>query len=97
MSFFMKHLKDFLKENREKKGLLIREVAHAIHIDSALVSRYEKGERLPPQSSLQKFAETLDISESVLTKYWLEDKILEQIKPYAETKEAMAIVEEGMI
>jgi Fic family protein len=97
MSFFMKHLKDFLKENREKKGLLIREVAHAMHIDSALVSRYEKGERLPPQSSLQKFAETLDITESVLTKYWLADKILEQIKPYAEAKDAIALVEEGML
>ena len=92
----MKRFKDILKEQREKKGLLIREVAHAIQVDAALVSRYEKGERLPPATTLHKLANVLEIKEALITKYWLADKILEQIKPYPEANDALLLVEEGM-
>ena len=92
----MKRFKDLLKEQREKKGLLIREVAHAIQVDSALISRYEKGERLPAATTLHKLADVLAVKESTITKYWLADKILEQIKTYPEANDALALVEEGM-
>ena len=38
---------DIIKIEREKKGLLLRQVASALEIDQAIVSKFERGERKP--------------------------------------------------
>lgn len=92
----MNRFNQIIKAQRLRKGMLVRELAQRIGVDSALVSRYEKGERLPTEAILIKMQEALGITDRQLKKYWLAEKILEQVKPYPEAVEALSIVEETM-
>ncbi|APD07540.1 hypothetical protein UJ101_02036 [Flavobacteriaceae bacterium UJ101] len=40
-------LAELLKSKRESKGLLIREVTYKVNVDTALISKIEKGDRKP--------------------------------------------------
>lgn len=92
----MENLKSIIRAARKKQGLLIRDVAASLGIDAALISRYEKGERLPAKQHLPKLSEVLNVKPAILTKYWLAEKILEQIKEYPEATEALSLAEESM-
>ena len=87
---------DILSTQRKSKGLLIRDVAEQLQIDSTLISRYESGERVPSKSRVQKLEEALNIKPGLLLKYWLADKVLEQIREYPKATEVLALVEESM-
>jgi transcriptional regulator with XRE-family HTH domain len=49
-------MKTVLKISREKKGLLIRELAQQLGIDQALVSKFESGNRKPTREQILKLA-----------------------------------------
>jgi transcriptional regulator with XRE-family HTH domain len=68
---------DILKKQRIKRKLLLREVAASIQIDSAILSKYEKGIRLPTRKQIIKFAKYFRISEDKLLTIWLSDKIVD--------------------
>ena len=87
---------DILLSERKSKGLLIRDVAEGLQIDATLICRYESGERIPSKARVQKLEEVLKTKPGSLLKYWLADKVLEQIKEYPEATEVLAIVEESM-
>ena len=72
-------MKTLLKEAREKKGLKTREVASALKIDQALVSKFENGQRNPTQKQIGQLAELLDIDRDTLMVLWLKEKILRVI------------------
>jgi len=92
----METLHGIIKDRRLKKNLLIKDVAHQMEIDSTLWSRYEKGERLPAEKNLEQIATILGMKISELKKYWLAEKIFEQIKAYPEAGDVLSFVEEKM-
>ncbi len=57
----MKSLGQLLKEARDIKGLLLREVAAAINADTAMISKFEKGERKPTRDQISLLAKALEI------------------------------------
>ncbi|MEI2755648.1 MAG: helix-turn-helix transcriptional regulator [Chitinophagaceae bacterium] len=50
----MKSFGSIIKTLRLKKGLLLREVAAGIEVDTSMVSKFEKGERLPSGNRYKK-------------------------------------------
>jgi len=64
-----------LRELREKKGMLLREVAAHLEIDTAMISKIERGEKSCKREHILKLAKLLDSSEQELTVLWLSDKI----------------------
>jgi len=52
----LKSLGERLRQLREKKGLLLRQVAAAIEVDTAMISKFEKGERKPTREQLSNLA-----------------------------------------
>ena len=62
---------------REQKGLLLREVAAHLEIDTAMISKIERGEKSCKREHIERLADILDGSESELISIWLADKILE--------------------
>lgn len=93
----MRHFSILLKTQRKKKKLLIRELAERVGIDAGLVSRYEKGERLPVEATLYKIADALQVSHEVARKTWLADKIIDQLEGYPEGAEVLSMVEESIV
>ncbi len=66
-----------VRKLREKKGLLLRQVAAILEIDTALISKIERGERKANREQVAKLAEVLDVEVDELLVIWLSDKIVE--------------------
>jgi len=68
-----------IKELREEKKLLIREVASATHIDQSLLSKFENGERLPTKQQLLSLISFYEADYNEMLILWLSDKLLSVI------------------
>ena len=71
----MTHLGQKIRELREKQNLLLRQVAAHLEVDTALMSKIERGDRKPSKQQVIKIAEFLNASEDELLTLWLADKI----------------------
>jgi HTH-type transcriptional regulator, competence development regulator len=69
-----------LKELREAKGLVQRQVAAELEVDTAYISKMESNEKPASRSHLKKLAVLLDISEEKLLILWLADKVYDLVK-----------------
>lgn len=81
-----------LRELREKKGLLLREVAAEIKTDTAFVSKLERGEKNALKSHILKLAELYRTDPKILFRLWLCEKILKIIKDETEGQSAIELV-----
>ncbi len=73
-------LPQLIKEQREKKGFLLREVASLIDADTALISKFEKGDRRPTREQVTKLSVALELEHNKLLKLWLCEKVYEDVK-----------------
>ena len=71
---------EILRENREKKGLLLRQVAAKLDIDTAILSKIERSERKATKEQIIKLAKILDLKEEDILVQYLSEKILYEIK-----------------
>ena len=71
----MTHLGQKIRELREKQNLLLRQVAAHLEVDTALMSKIERGDRKASKQQVIKIAEFLNASENELLTLWLADKI----------------------
>jgi transcriptional regulator with XRE-family HTH domain len=71
----MTHLGIKIRELREKKNLLLRQVAAHLEVDTALMSKIERGDRKASKQQVIKIAEFLNSGEDELLTLWLADKI----------------------
>ena len=69
----MKHL---LKKGREQLQLKTVDVARLLEIDTALISKFESGGRMPTHPQILKLAELLKLDPKELETAWLTEKIL---------------------
>ena len=64
-----------IKRAREQNSLLLRQVAHDLNIDQAIISKFERNARKPTRSQVVKFAEFYNLNKDELLIAWLSDKI----------------------
>lgn len=64
-----------LKKLREQKGLLQRQLASALEIDTPMYSRIERGERKAKREQVILLAKLLETDERELIQLWLADKV----------------------
>ena len=89
-------MKKLLKDGREKKGLKTREVAQLLHIDQALISKFENGLRFPTRTQVKQLAELFEIDYETLMISWLKEKILHEIGEDEFALKAILAVEEHL-
>lgn len=75
----MNNLGQKLRVLREKQNLLLRQVAAHIEVDTALMSKAERGERNLSRDQVTKLAKLFDSSEEELISLWLCDKIISTV------------------
>jgi len=85
----LKTLGELLRELREQKGLLLRQVAAAIEADTAMISKFEKGERKPTREQLNGLAKVLDANVAELTILYLSERVANDLKDESYAKEAL--------
>ena len=90
----MKTFGDIIKTERESKSLLLRQVASALEIDQAIISKFERGERKPTKEQVEKFAEFYDLDKNKLITSWLSDQIANTILYEENIGEVLKVAEE---
>lgn len=87
----MKTIGELLRQLREEQQQLLREVAASIRIDQALLSKIERGERLPNKEQVLKFAKHFKTEKNELIVAWLSDKLVNELGDEDLAKEALKI------
>ena len=85
-----------LRELREKKGLLLRQVAAELEVDTAYISKMERGEKNIKKEYIIKLAEIYNFDQNKLIAIWLADKILDTLKDESMALKAMNIAQKHL-
>lgn len=70
---------EIIRTNREKNGLLLRQLSALIDMDTAILSKIERGERKATKEQIVKIAEILNLNESEILIQYLSEKIAYQL------------------
>ena len=80
-----------IKELREERGLVQRQLSAALEIDTPMYSKIERGERKAKRSQIPIMAQMFEVDEKELLTIWLADKVLDTVEGEEEVKhEAVA-------
>jgi transcriptional regulator with XRE-family HTH domain len=86
-----------LRKLREEQGLFLRQVAAFLEMDSATLSKIERGIKSVRKEHLVKLSEIYKVDESKLVAIWLADKILYIIASEASAVEALEIAKRKIL
>ena len=86
-----------IKELREERGLVQRQLSAALEIDTPMYSKIERGERKAKRSQIPIMAHMFEVDEKELLTIWLADKVLDTVEGEEEVKhEAVAFAQREM-
>jgi transcriptional regulator with XRE-family HTH domain len=84
-----------IKELREKQGLLQRQLAAVLEIDTPMFSKIERGDRKAKREQVICLAQQLKVDEKELLTIWLADKVIDVLdNEYDISHDAIAIVKD---
>lgn len=66
-----------LRQIRESKGLYLRQIAAELEIDTALISKIERGEKKATRQQVEKLAIILKEDKQYFKTLWLTDRLLD--------------------
>lgn len=81
---------------REEQKMLLRHLASLIDMDTAQLSKIERGERNAKKETVLKLAEILKIVPDELVTLWLADQIYDVVKDENTALKAMMVAEESI-
>ena len=82
-----------IRELRNKNGVLQRQLASLLEIDTTMLSKIERGDRRAKRAQIVQLANYFQIDEKELLTLWVADKILEAVADENEfKKDALKIV-----
>lgn len=86
-----------IKELREERGLVQRQLSAALEIDTPMYSKIERGERKAKRSQIPIMAQMFEVDEKELLTIWLADKVLDTVEGEEEVRhEAVAYAQREM-
>lgn len=91
--FVMTNFGTFLKAQRAQNNLLVREIAVKSGLDASLISRYEGGDRLPPEKQLPALANAYNVSITELRVEWLASKVVSLVGAYPDSHKVLTLAE----
>jgi len=83
-----------MKELREAKGLVQRQVAAELEVDTAYISKMESNEKPVSRNHLKKLSLLLGIDEEDLLTLWLADKVYDMVKDEDVALKALSFTED---
>ena len=69
-----------IKELRDEQGILQRQLAALLEIDTPMFSKIERGERKAKREQVIKLAEYFHQDEKEMSTLWLADKFIDAVK-----------------
>jgi transcriptional regulator with XRE-family HTH domain len=85
-----------IRELREEKQLLQRQLAAELEIDTPMYSKLERGERKVKREQVYKLAELLGADAKELLTLWLAGQVYELVNNEEVAKNALKLVQENI-
>jgi len=85
---------EIIKNLREENELVLRQVAAALDVDQAIISKFEKGERKPNREQVLAFAKFFNTKADDLLVAWLSDKVVYELEDEDVALKALQVAEE---
>mgnify|MGYP000633513042 FL=1 len=90
----MKSIGETLRELREQRNLLLREVGATLSIDPTILSKIERDERMPTKEQVESLSNFYVENKNEVVLAWLSDKLVYQVNGEELGLEAMKVAEE---
>jgi HTH-type transcriptional regulator, competence development regulator len=84
-------LGSYIRKLREDKGLLLRQSAAFLEVDTAFISKVERGERKLNKVKVEKLAAFLQTDTEEMLTIWLTERILNLINDEREAEAALRL------
>ena len=85
-----------IKELRESQGLLQRQLAASLEIDTPMFSKIERGDRKAKREQVLKLAQLLNTKEEELLTIWLAEQVYQLVENEAQALQALKIAQEDI-
>jgi transcriptional regulator with XRE-family HTH domain len=85
---------EILRKQREEKGLLLRQVAAPLDVDTAILSKIERGERKAKKEQIVQLAKILNLNQEDLIVQFLSERILYEIQDEELGEKALKVAEQ---
>lgn len=85
-----------IRELRENKNLVLRKLAAKLDIDTATMSKIERGDRCAKKEHLPILAEILEVDVEKLKTLWLAEKVYTLVSQEPEGLKALKVAESQM-
>ncbi|MEL6674830.1 MAG: helix-turn-helix transcriptional regulator [Bacteroidota bacterium] len=86
-----------LKKARESQGLLLRQVAARLEVDTATVSKIENGLRHATKKQIKALSTILKIEYRDLEASWMGNKIYQMLQDIDDPNQALLVAEEHVL
>ena len=85
---------DLIRNTREEKELLLRHIAAELDVDTALVSKIERGEKTAKREHVLALAELFNINPEELIALWLADQVYTLVADEEQALNALKVAEQ---
>ncbi len=92
----MKTIGQTLRELRENKGLLLREVGAALALDPTILSKIERDERMPTRDQVTALSQFYKEQENEVIIAWLSDKLVYDVQGEKLGLDAIKVAEQKL-
>lgn len=89
----IKSIGEIIRAYREEKGMLLRQLAALMDIDSAILSKIERSEKRATKEQIIKFADVLGINQNELMIQYLSEKNAYEIADEITAKQVLKVAE----
>jgi transcriptional regulator with XRE-family HTH domain len=85
-----------IRNYREAKGLLLRQLAAALEVDTAFISKMERDEKQATRTHVERLATVLKVANDELLTIWLSDKLLNTLEQEPSAYNALKLTEKRL-
>ncbi len=82
---------DKIRQLRERENILLRQLAAQLDMDTAMLSKMERGDRFFRKEDILTLAKIFKQSQKDLLTLWLADKVLKTIENEEHQKQALGL------
>ena len=84
---------DLIRTNREKGEMLLRHLSAQLDIDTAMLSKIERGEKIAKKEHVKQLAKIFKLDYNKLMALWLADKVFLLVENEEQALQALNIAE----
>ena len=84
---------DLIRANREKEEMLLRHLSAQLDIDTAMLSKIERGEKIAKREYVKQLAKIFKLDYKELMALWLADKVFLLVENEDQALQALKVAE----